>query len=340
MAQKNLLYWACQIGGWGTVVLFWFYYEITGHGLSAFLWLILLEGVGQVLVTDAYRRLAHRRGWIKLPVLRLLPVTLLAWLLLVAQYLLMAYLVFNLRFGGCFCGDVLLGVLSGGVRYHAIWLLAFHLYHFARHSAATEAEAARQAQLATEARLAKLNAELNPHFLFNALTGIKALTREDPARSRAAIDRLAELLRYALRQSDQPTVPLAEEIATVESYLALEKMRLEERLQVNWALPPSIDPFRLPPMALHTLVENAVKHGITHLPDGGTISICFHQNGSSWQIEVHNDGPFQPHQRQSTGLPNLRQRLTLHYGGLASLHIGPGPAPETTLAQLTFPAPV
>ncbi|MBC6996743.1 histidine kinase [Neolewinella lacunae] len=340
MAQKNSLYWACQIGGWGTVVLFWFYYEIRDHGPGAMLWLILLEGVGQILVTDAYRRLAHRRGWLKLPVLRLLPVASLAWLLLVAQYLLMAYLVFKLRYSGCFCGDVLLGVVSGGVRYHAIWLLAFHLYHFARHSAATEAEAARQAQLATEARLAKLNAELNPHFLFNALTGIKALTREDPARSRAAIDRLAELLRYALRQSDQPTVPLAEEIATVESYLALEKMRLEDRLQVNWALPPSLDPFRLPPMALHTLVENAVKHGITHLPDGGTISILLHDKRSTWSLEVQNDGRFQVLQHQGTGLRNLRQRLTLHYGESASLEIGPGPAPETTVAQLIFPSSV
>lgn len=291
------------------------------------------------MVTDAYRRLTHRYGWVRLSAKKLLPVILVAWLVLVAQYQLMGYTVFHLRYEGVYNWDIFFGALAGGLRYHAIWLLGFHGYHFARQSARAEAAAARGAQLAAEAQLAKLNGELNPHFLFNALNGIKALTREDAARSRQAIDRLAELLRYSLRQSERAVVPLSEEVHITQEYVALETMRLEERLQVEWFIDPDTAACQLPPLSLHSLVENGIKHGINQLEAGGIITVRIVTTDNHWEITVTNDGGYQPSTTSGSGLQNLRQRLQLHYGDTASLHISnnDGSTVPSTVVHLKIP---
>ncbi len=330
------LYWWCQLLGWGAVIPYWYYYEPKVHGYVIPLLFLLVQAVSQVLVTDCYRRLAHRFGWVNLSLPRLPPLIVLAWLALTAQYLLMSFVVFKVRYGCCLDSDILLGALAGGSRYHAIWLLAFHLYHFARQSSRAAADSARHLQLAAEARMAKLTSELNPHFLFNCLNGIRALTREDPARSREAIDRLAALLRYSLRHGENTRVPLAEEIAIITDYLELEKMRLEERLRVGWELPPALDSFFLPPLSLHTLVENAVKHGVAARPGGGAIEIRLTATDNHWQLIVTNDGPYSPSGINGNGLANLRQRLEVIYGQGASLTVSG--TTDQTRAELTIPS--
>ena len=291
------------------------------------------------MATDVYRRLAHRYGWVRLSAKQLLPVILIAWLVLVAQYQLMGYSVSHLRYDGVYNWDIFFGAMAGGLRYHAIWLLGFHGYHFARQSARAEAAAARGAQLAAEAQLAKLNGELNPHFLFNALNGIKALTREDAARSRQAIDRLAELLRYSLRQSERTVVPLAEEVHITQEYVALETMRLEERLRVEWFIDPDTSGCQLPPLSLHSLVENGIKHGINQLEAGGVITVRIVATNAHWEITVTNDGGYQPSAASGSGLHNLHQRLQLHYGDTASFSIANDAASPTpsTVAHLKIP---
>ncbi len=333
------LYWWCQLLGWGAVIPYWYYYEPKVNGYFVPILLLTAQAGSQIFATDCYRRLAHRFGWTQLTLPRLPPLILLAWFALTFQYLLMTVVVFKVRYGCCLDSDVLLGALAGGMRYHAIWLLAFHLYHFARQSSRAAAESARHLQLAAEARMAKLTSELNPHFLFNCLNGIRALTREDPARSREAIDRLAALLRYSLRHGESQLVPLPEEIAIVTDYLELEKMRLEERLRVSWEIPATADPLFLPPLSLHTLVENAVKHGIAPRPGGGTIAIRLTISKNHCQITVTNDGPYLPTAGSGTGLANLRQRLELIYNGRATLTVSAPPSGDQncTRAELLIP---
>ncbi|WP_026231969.1 sensor histidine kinase [Neolewinella persica] len=319
---KSSLYWWCQFLGWGSLIPYWLHFEqpVNGSYLIPVLFLIG-QVISQIIVTDGYRRLAHRFGWVRLSAKQLVPVVLVAWFLLVGQYQLMGYFVFHLRYDGVYNWDIFFGAMAGGLRYHAIWLLGFHGYHFARQSARAEAAAARGAKLAVEAQLAKLNAELNPHFLFNALNGIKALTREDTARSRQAIDRLAELLRYSLRQSEREVVPLCEEIHITQEYVALEQMRLEERLQVNWYIEPGTEACRLPPLSLHTLVENGIKHGINQLEAGGAISVRINSNNDYWVLTVTNDGDYRPTTASGSGLKHLRQRLLLQYEANDLLHL-------------------
>lgn len=318
---KLSLYWTCQLIGWGTVAPYWLYYEVQNKSLAEGLLVVVLQVALQIFATDQYRQLVHRQGWLRQPLVHQFPRIFLAWLMLIGIYLLMVYITYSIQFDGDFWADnVWLGALAGGTRYHAIWLLAFHLYHFAHQMADQRAAAARNAQLAAEAQLAKLSNELNPHFLFNALNGIKALTRESPANARLAIDRLAELLRYSLRQSAQSLVAFSEEKRIIEEYVALEKMRLEERLHLSWVLAHPVPEFSLPPLSLHTLVENAVKHGISRLPDGGQISITLTHTETHWRFEVVNNGHYAPH-NPGSGLANLRQRLQLQYSGKADLTI-------------------
>lgn len=326
------LYWWCQILGWGLVIVYWFYYEpFVPGGYALPLLILFAQAASQVAVTDQYRRLAHRKGWLQFPIRKLLPVIFLAWLFLTTQYVLMSFGVITLRYGDGYSPGTLLGAMAGGSRYHAIWLLAFHLYHFARQSARADADAARHARLATEARLAKLSTELNPHFLFNALNSIKALTREDVVRSREAIDRLSGLLRYSLQSSQRDLVPLTEELTIVREYIALEQIRFEDRLKVSWNLPSPLPPdLTLLPLSLHCLVENAVKHGIAHLPEGGSIIISLQQVPQGWELGVQNNGLFRGDNPLGSGLKNLRQRLSLQYGPAASLSVGPMEDQSTT----------
>lgn len=332
-------YWWCQLLGWGAVTPYWYFYESKGGFPFYLVLLSVFSQAGlQIFVTDQYRRLVHRRKWLGLPLKKLLPVVFVAWLILTAQYMLMAYTVFSLRYDhSYFANDTFLGALAGGSRYHAIWLLAFHLYHFARQSA-------NQQVAAAEARLAKLSNDLNPHFLFNALNGIKGLTREDPAKAREAIDRLAELLRYSLRRSAQLLVPLREELEIIGEYIGLEQMRLEERLSVQYNFTDVAESCFLPPLSLHTLVENAVKHGISRIPEGGVITIELDKKDSYWVFTVQNPCPSAlihhtssvgsgttsaPHSTKlveraqkptGTGLNNLRQRLSLQFHNDATLN--------------------
>ncbi len=313
-------YWIFQLVGWGAVAAYWFYFSVRHLSIPLALLDVVSNAAFMILMTDAYRRLVHRRGWLLRPPARLLLVVLAGYVLLLSAYMLMAYVSFKLKVSGPYYASTALGAFAGGTRYIAIWLLAFHLYHYARQAAAQRAAIA-------EAKLARLSNDLNPHFLFNALNGIRALTREDPARSRDAIDRLSALLRYSLAKSSQPLVPLEEEITITKEYLALEKMRLEERLRLNWTIPNTYTDCEIPPLSLHTLVDNAVKHGIARLPEGGVIDIVMEQKPTAWVFTVSNPCSSIPNsgtrvraqKNAGTGIKNLRQRLKLQYGNAAQL---------------------
>ncbi|MEL6629346.1 MAG: histidine kinase [Bacteroidota bacterium] len=246
----------------------------------------------------------------------MIPVIICAWIILSAQYVVFNYSLYTYRFGWAYEPNVLLGMIAGGTRYHAIWLLAFHLYHFARKSAEETALAAVNAQRLAEAQLSKLQSELNPHFLFNALNSIKALTREDPALARKAIEQLSDLLRYSLHTKNTTLIPIEEELKAVDTYTKIMKIRFEDRLTFNKCINENVLTALLPPLSLYTLVENAIKHGISRLEEGGSIEIQLIHKDPYLQILVSN--PFSSanilteHHAQ-TGLKNLESRLQLIY---------------------------
>lgn len=180
----------------------------------------------------------------------------------------------------------------------------------------------------TGATLEALRAQLNPHFLFNALNAIAGLVRGgDRERAVSAIAQLGDLLRETLDKDAAQEVPLADEVALVRRYLAIEELRLAQRLQVVVAVAPEVAHLRVPSFLLQPLVENAIRHGIARWPEGGTLTIEAQQFGPQLTVSVR-DTPRQPRPtvpgaplREGIGLGNTRRRLQQLYGGRASLRV-------------------
>jgi hypothetical protein len=182
-------------------------------------------------------------------------------------------------------------------------------------------------QLALRAAdLRALEAQINPHFLFNCLNSIRGLVVEDPQKAQDMITRFAALLRYNLNRDRQHTVPLAEESEIVADYLALESVRFEGRLRVQFTVEPEAKAAQVPPMILQALVENALKHGIARRPQGGDVQIHAAASNGRLVLEVTNSGEMGSAQPSDTqlGLKNIRERLHLLYGDRASLSVQNG----------------
>ncbi len=164
---------------------------------------------------------------------------------------------------------------------------------------------------AQSARLAELQSRIRPHFLFNTLNTAVALVRIDPERAEAVLEDLAELFRVALAESGS-AVTLADEVALARRYLAIEAARFGARLQVSWELDPHALPARVPPLVLQPLVENAVRHGIEPVADGGRVRIEVQARRGQAFVTVHNTLGEEPSRNgHGMALDNVRERLRL-----------------------------
>jgi sensor histidine kinase YesM len=175
--------------------------------------------------------------------------------------------------------------------------------------------------LTRDAELRALRAQVNPHFLYNSLNSISALTGSDPAAARRMCLLLAEFLRTTLRVSTQERIPLSEELTLADRYLSIEQVRFGARLQVERSIDESALECQVPPLVLQPLLENAVGHGIAGLIDGGTIRLDIVRHGDRLVIAVENprDPDAVPRARSGVGLENVRKRLTIVFGGAARM---------------------
>ena len=192
--------------------------------------------------------------------------------------------------------------------------------------------------LATEAELRALRAQINPHFLFNALTTVGYLTQTAPEKALATIMQLSKLLRGVLRSTGEFQT-LREELNLIESYLEIEKARFEERLNVEIDVPPQLSKIRIPALILQPLVENAVKHGITPKKEGGTIRISAELVGDSLTLQIADTGAgideseLRLRRESRVGLNNVEQRLRLHFNRAARLIVQSAPE-RGTIVQI------
>jgi two-component system sensor histidine kinase AlgZ len=177
--------------------------------------------------------------------------------------------------------------------------------------------------LARDAELRALKAQVNPHFLFNSLNSISALTSIDPAKAREMCIRLSDFLRNSLRLGERASIPFGEELALTGTYLDVEQVRFGQRLRVKQDFEPACAACEVPPLLVQPLVENAIKHGIATLTDGGEIAMSarVHQDRLRFIVENPFD-PDAPAQKKSGfGLVNVRNRLNARYGSAAKLDI-------------------
>jgi len=198
-------------------------------------------------------------------------------------------------------------------------------------SAHAEAEQLRR-QLA-EARMATLQAQIEPHFLFNTLASIEHLIQTDPPRAQRMQQHLIALLRASMPQLreavDRPLAPLSRELEMLRPYLAIQKIRMEERLETRLEIPEGLLSAEWPPLMLQTLVENAIRHGLEPQPDGGVLEVkaevadgqlIVHVIDNGAGLSALSHGTDKP---AGTGLENIRERLRLHYGAQAGLELRP-----------------
>ena len=183
-------------------------------------------------------------------------------------------------------------------------------------------------KLAAEAELKALRTQLNPHFLFNALTTIGYLIQTSPERALHTLMRLTELLRGVLKRSHGEFTSLGEELDLVESYLAIEKARFEERLRISIDVPGQLRVVRIPPLILQPLVENAIKHGISRQREGGEVAIRATLDlGESLKVFIEDSGAgadpvdLVRGRNEGVGISNVEKRLAGYYGDRASLEI-------------------
>ena len=194
-----------------------------------------------------------------------------------------------------------------------------------------------QARLAavTRAQVEALQARIRPHFLFNSMNTVAALIRVDPDAAERTVEDLCELFRAALGQHDNADGTLGEELALVERYLAIEQLRLGTRLKVTRELHDLPEDFPLPRLLLQPLVENAVRHGIQPLREGGEVTLRGRREGNGIRIEVINPLPTTPAVRgNGHGLDNVRRRVAWRYGPQAEVHAGPQDDRFVVLLQL------
>ena len=217
----------------------------------------------------------------------------------------------------------------------------------------SRALAAREGMLRAQAEAEAIKAQFNPHFVFNTLHSLMLLVHAEPDVAERAIEDVASLIRYAsiLQRRSVDLVPLGQEVEVARRYMALEKLRLGDRVTVQWGSLGDLETRGVPPFALQILLENAVKHGIAPRTEGGTIRISGASDGDLLTLTVEDDGqgadPAAVNGADRRGLGLLRQRLETVFGDMATLAWTTAPGegfratlsvPRTTPPRVDVPA--
>jgi signal transduction histidine kinase len=347
------LYVLFQAGGWGLLLAIetWTTVAFPDHeaiwGRSTTLAVTFMSLATALLITHFIRPLMARWNWKELGWRALLPriigmafaasavwnATEVAWVHGILglpwryQYSVPMILVME----ECSCGGLMFG-----------WLCLYFFYHLFDRLNRSEIERFRLMSAVKEAELRALKSQVNPHFIFNSLNSLRALIDEDPPRARKAVTQLANLLRYSLQSGQLETVPFEDELDIVNDYLALEQVRHEERLRLRLDIAPDALQLRIPPMLLQTLVENAVKYGISPRPEGGEIAIVARNSDGALRIQVSNPGRIEGNGQASStgvGLHNAAERLRLIFGERATLKLRSDRDPAHVVAEAVIPLP-
>jgi signal transduction histidine kinase len=325
-------YWACQLAGWGGYgVVYYLAVLVPFHATGPLRALADAAFCVTGLVgTHLLRLRIKRRGWSELSYASLVPRLAIGSLLLGSFQTAVLYGSLTAERLMAWSQGYMLPVVATTVFFSAflvaLWLALYLAVHAVRRRRAAEVNALRAELAGREARLRSLQQQLNPHFLFNCLNSLRGMIDEDRGRAQQMVTRLAELLRASLRQDETSAIPLEEELATVDAYLELESVRLEERLRIRREIEPEARGALTPPMLVQGLVENALKHGIAQLPQGGELVLRVAREGETLRVEVFNTGRLRAPGDGGIGLRNARERLRLLYGERASVDLSEEPA--------------
>jgi two-component system LytT family sensor kinase len=345
--SRQRLYWTCQFTGWTAYQG----YEVFYSAVQTNRWHVLVVFNAMVnvclgvFITHVYRLLIKKLNWLELPVYRLLPRILLSICLMATMMTginipLDLLTLEDITLQSFTLPVILLGIFNW-IRHFLLWTAIYHTIQYFERLKNNEVEKIRLASANRDFEVKLLRSQLNPHFVFNALNSIRALVIENPHKAQQSITQLSRILRNSLLAERHRTVSLAEELQTVKDYLELEKIRYEERLAIQTDISPEAMQVQVPPMMVQTLVENAIKHGVSKPINGGFVAIEARQEKGHLLLVIRNTGKLERDQSSEGtgfGLSSTRQRLDLIYGeNKASFHIRQE-SEEVVCAQLVIPA--
>ena len=325
---RRKLYWQCQLGGWlgsGVLQVSPALLGIVARpGLASVLTLAVVRSIAGILTTHLFRLWILRRRWLQ-TVGRVLAFRLLAGVAVTAAGGTTVEWIFTRLFPPNDSWSRSMGparVVQTWIAWVIMitcWTVLYVVIRELRERRVRELRALRLEMMVQQAQLQSLRAQLNPHFLFNCLNSLRAIIGENPD-ARQMVTQLSTLLRYSLQSSQSELVPIERELEVVRDYLALETIRFEERLRVEWVVDPKARSAQIPPMLLQVLVENALKHGVAKRAQGDDVAIHVRIHDGELRLEVLNSGSVEEGPpSQGVGLANARERIALLYGERASL---------------------
>lgn len=327
MQKSGKYYWWFQIGWWGLLTLLDILINILfGQKINGpFFEQLAVTIFAGMLTTHIFRKYIHHARWLLLPVEKALPKFLIGILIVCMGYALIRIgMIYWLGLSSgkrTFETRLLLINLENGM-YVIPWTLIYYFYHFIDKSRKQELDTLKLEALVKELELKTIKSHINPHFIFNALNSIRALIDENPVRARKAITELSNILRSSMQTEKQETVLFEKELNIVKDYLALEHIRFEDRLQVQYDISDDTLSQPIPPMMLQTLVENAIKHGISKQLTGGTVTIVSDIRENYHELVIRNTGRLTGLKNEDGfGLMSTRNRLQLLFGDQANFDI-------------------
>jgi len=343
MKKHSSLYWICQIAGWfsyGLTILF--FASILDKELNPIFYprLAINLSIG-ILITHLLRETMHRFS------LRP-PMPSNQWWKLVL--LLFVFSILN-SFSTSYVADILklyepgrniplsrrfLFSIIFDTPIFLVWMSVYVLWHYIEFTNTEEIKKVRLETMIKELELKTIKSQINPHFIFNALNSIRALVDEDPQRARQAITELSNILRSSIQVDKVEITSLEKELDIVKDYLALEYIRFADRLKVVYEIDSKTLSHQIPPMMLQTLVENAIKHGLSKQPGDCTIKIISNLENDKLVLIVQNTGLLQQAEKDGFGLQSTRERLNILYRGQAIFEIYQCEPNEVT-AKLVIP---
>jgi two-component system, LytTR family, sensor kinase len=323
---KKRIYWICQVIGWSAWIINEAIFYSTEFDNDKF-WIqsTVINVTFCIFLTHQLRALIKKYHWVELPINQ-------AVIRIIAAVIIMAGVISIINIPLDF--DALAEVIEKKVSFLVViqyllywgkpllfWALFYYSYHYFERKTEMEVEKVKLESSIRETESKVLRAQMNPHFMFNALNSIRALILEDPSKAQKGVTQLSNILRSSLLADRRKTVSLLEELRTVDDYLALEKIRYEERLMVEKNISPESLNVQIPPMLLQTLIENAIKHGVSKPIKGGFVKLETYLQQGKLFINISNTGQLISTESGGFGLENTAQRLNLLFGEEAKFEI-------------------
>ncbi len=329
MRKNHLAYWWCQFGGWtfyGLSMFFfiWVYYfdvstlYLKRTLLSIFFGLLFTHLLRFIILKLKLTAPIFGKQWIHL-------FALILFICIAYSYAISTVVewlkLYDPKMKASVPERFFLNLVTDSPII-LVWLSIYYLWHYIENTRNTKIDSVKMESLVKELQLKTIKAHINPHFIFNALNSIRALVDENPERARTAITELSNILRSSMQAEKIETTSLEKELSIVKDYLELEQIRFEDRLKVQYEIDEDTLDQQVPPMMLQTLVENAIKHGISKQVNGGFIKVSSDFSGDYHELVVENTGYLNTKKgTEGFGILSTINRLKLLYGNNANFEI-------------------